>query len=61
MYPTYYVSEFTSFIEHFMHEHPEEVVAQHAGWCSQWDVEVDQDYVLPKREQVVRDDQYGFH
>ncbi|HEY0666405.1 MAG TPA: DUF3460 family protein [Gallionella sp.] len=60
MYPAY-VSEFTSFIEHFMHEHPEEVVAQHAGWCSQWDVAVDPADLVHPREQVVRDDQYGFH
>jgi hypothetical protein len=56
-----YVSEFTHFIEHFMQEHPEEVVAQHAGWCAQWDPEVDLSDLVHPREQVVRDDQYGFH
>lgn len=55
-----YVSEFEEFIDHYMQEHPEEVVEQKAGWDSFWNVKVDPASLIVHREDVVRDDHYGF-
>lgn len=56
-----YVSEFTSFIEGFLDQHPEVVEDQRRGWLIWWDHKIDmqaQEEAAMEREP---DDGYGFH
>lgn len=56
-----YVSEFTSFINHFLEEHPEVQKDQHEGWRIYWDRQVDLKAVDAAEHDKVPDDGYGFY
>lgn len=56
-----YVSEFTSFIDHFLEEHPEELKEQHDGRLLYWDRKVDLKELDKAGHDTVPDDGYGFY
>lgn len=56
-----YVSDFTSFIDHFLEEHPEERKEQHDGRLLYWDRKVDLNELEKARQDTVPDDGYGFY
>ncbi|HEX6734313.1 MAG TPA: DUF3460 family protein [Azonexus sp.] len=56
-----YVSEFTRFIDDFLHEHPEAVRDRKTGFRIYWDKRVDLAAEEKARQDSVPDDGYGFH
>jgi hypothetical protein len=55
-----YVSDFEIFMNQFLKEHPEVVEEQKRGWRSFWEVKIDPAAPNFSKEDIVRDDQYGF-
>jgi len=56
-----YVSDFEIFMNQFLKEHPEVAEEQMRGWRSFWEVKTDPAASHFSKEDVVRDDHYGFH
>ena len=55
-----YISEFETFMNQFLHEHPEVIEEQKRNWRSFWEPEIDRETAHPRIEDLVEDDQYGF-
>jgi Protein of unknown function (DUF3460) len=55
-----YTSEYESFIDQFLKQHPEIVEEQQRNWCTYWEVKIDPETAHVRKEDLVPDDQYGF-
>ena len=55
-----YISEFESFMNQFLKEHPEVSEEQRRNWRSFWEAEIDHDTLYPRQEDLIEDDLYGF-
>ena len=55
-----YVSEFTSFMDRYLQEHPEAAKEQLRDWDDDWHPRMDLEAVNKEQEDVVPDDGYGF-
>lgn len=56
-----YVSDYENFINEFMTDHPHEFVEQRKGWSDAWLPDLHPSPTPVTKDQIVRDDQYGFH
>lgn len=57
---TTYVSEFASFMERFLEQHPEEITERNKGRALYWDHRVDLTALDKAEKDNVPDDRYGF-
>ena len=55
-----YVSDFEIFMNQFLKEHPEVVEARMRGYRSFWEVKIEPANANVSKENIVRDEHYGF-